>query len=160
MDKGQSCLPLGIGWPYCCSVAKSRLTLCDPMDCSMPGFPVFHYLLEFAQIYVHWVSDIIQPFHSLLPPFSCPQSGSSLMSQLFASTGQSTGASVSASVLPMNIQGWFLEYLTGLISLQFKNSQESSPTPQFKSINSSALSFLYSPTLTFIHDYWKNHSFD
>ena len=124
MDKGQSCLPLGIGWPYCCSVAKSRLTLCDPMDCSMPGFPVFHYLLEFAQIHVHWVGDIIQPFHSLSPPFSCPQSspasGSSLMSQLFASSGQSTGASVSASVLPMNIQGWFPEYLIGLISLQLK----------------------------------------
>ena len=69
-------------------------------------------------------------------------------------------ASASASVLPMNIEGWFPLGLTSLISFQFKVSQESSPTPQIKSINSSALSFLYSPTLIFIHDYWKNHCFD
>ena len=74
-------------------------------------------------------------------------------SQFFSSGGQSTGASVSALVLLMNIQGWFLLGLTG-------DSQESSPTPQFKSINSSVLSFLYSPTFTSIHDHWKNHRFD
>ena len=66
----------------------------------------------------------------------------------------SIGVSTSASVLPMNIQDWFPLGLTGWISL------ESSPTPQFKSINSSVLSSHYSPTLTSIHDYWKNHSFD
>ena len=66
--------------------------------------------------------------------------------------------SASASVLPMNIQDWFPLGWTGWIYLQ--SSQESSPTPQFKSINSWMLSFLYSPTLTSIHDYWKNHSFD
>ena len=70
------------------------------------------------------------------------------------------GVSASASVLPMNIQGWFPLGWTGWISLQSKDSQESSPTPQFKSISSSVLSFLYGPTLTSIHDYWKNHSFD
>ena len=70
------------------------------------------------------------------------------MSQFCASGGQNTGASASASVLPMNIQDWFPLGLTGLISLSPKDSQESSPTPQFKSINSSALSFLYGPTLT------------
>ena len=70
------------------------------------------------------------------------------------------GVSASASVFPMNIQDWFPLGLTGLISLQPRDSQESSPTPLFKSINSSALSFLYSPTLTSIHDYWKNHSLD
>ena len=69
-----------------------------------------------------------------------------------------TGASASASVLPMNIQDWFPLGLTGWISLQSKGL--SSPTPQFKSINSSALSFLYGPILTSIHDHWKNHSFD
>ena len=53
----------------CCLVAQSCLTLCDPMDCSTPGFPVLHYLLEFAQIHVHWVSDTMQPSHSLSPPF-------------------------------------------------------------------------------------------
>ena len=55
-------------WKCCCSVAKSSPTLCNPMDCSMSGFPVFHYLLEFAQIHVHWVSDAIQPFHPLSLP--------------------------------------------------------------------------------------------
>ena len=72
----------------------------------------------------------------------------------------SIGVSASAAVLPMNIQDWFLE--DGLVgsSCSPRDSQESSPTPQFKSINSSALRFLYSPTLTFIHDYGKNHSFD
>ena len=50
-----------------CSVAKSCLTLCDPMDSSTPGFPVLHYLLEFAQTHVHWVSDAIQPSHPLSP---------------------------------------------------------------------------------------------
>ena len=74
--------------------------------------------------------------------------------------GLSIGASASASVLPMNIQNWFPLGLTGLISLQSKGLSESSPTSQFKSINSLALSFLYGLTLTSIHDYWKNHSFD
>ena len=82
------------------------------------------------------------------------------MSRLFASGGQSIGASASASVLPMNIQGWFPLGLTGLISLQSRDSQESSPTPQFKSINSSVLNLLYGPTLTSIHDYGKTHSFN
>ena len=78
------------------------------------------------------------------------------MSQLFASGSQSIGASALASVLPVNIQYWFPLRLTGWISLQSKDSQESSLAPPFESINSSALS----PTLTSIPDYWKNHSFD
>ena len=138
-------------------------TLCNPMDCSTPGFPVLHHLLEFAQ--THWVSDAIQPSH---PPSSrspsaltqsFPSSGSFQMSQLFTWGGQSIGVSASVSFLPMNTQDWSLGW-TGWISLQYRYSQESSPTPQFKSINSSALSFLYSPTLTSIHDYWENHSLD
>ena len=52
---------------FCCSVTKSCLTLCDSMNCSTPGFPVLHYLLEFAQIHEHWVNDAIQPFHPLSP---------------------------------------------------------------------------------------------
>ena len=79
------------------------------------------------------------------------------MSQLFVSHGQSTGAS-SASGLPMNIQGWFPLGLTGLILLS--KGPSTSPAPQFKSIISSTLSLPYGPTLTFVHDYWKNHSFD
>ena len=77
------------------------------------------------------------------------------------SGGQSTGVSPSTSVLPTNTQDWSPLGWTGWISLQSKvEYQESSPTPQFKSINSLALSFLYSPTLTSIHNYWKNHSLD
>ena len=137
----------------------------EPMNWSMPGFLAF---LEFAQTHVHWVGDAIQPsFLSSVTPFSSclqsfPASGSFPMScQLFASGGQSIGASGSTSVLPMNIQGWFHLGLTGLISLQSKvDSQESSPASEFKSINSLALSFLYGLTLTSIHDYWKNHRFD
>ena len=94
------------------------------------------------------------------PLQSFPASESFLMSQLFPSGGQIIGAWASASVLPMNIQDWFPLAWTGWISLQSKDSQESSPTPQFKSINSSVLSFLYSPTLTSIHDYRKNQGFD
>ena len=78
-----------------------------------------------------------------------------LRSQLFASGGQSIRASASASVLPMNTQDWSPLGWTGWIPCSPRDSQESSPTPQFKSINSSVLSFLYSPTLTSIHDYWK-----
>ena len=97
---------------------------------------------------------------SVIPFSSCPQSfpesGSFQMSQLFPSDGQSIGVSASTSVLPMNTQDWSPLGWTGWMSFQSKGlSKESSPTPQFKSINSLALSFLYSPTLTSIHDYGK-----
>ena len=87
-------------------------------------------------------------------------SGSFLMSQLFASGGQRIGASSSTSVLPINIQGWFSLGLIGLISLLSKELSRVYPTLQFKSIHFSVLSFLYSPTLTSIHDHWKNYSID
>ena len=81
-------------------------------------------------------------------------------SQLFASGDQRIRVSDSTSVLPMNIQGWFpLGWLIWSLCCR-RDSQEYSPTPQFKSINFSVLKLLYSPTLTFIHDYWKKHSFD
>ena len=103
------------------------------------------------------ISSSVAPFSSC--PRSFPASGSFPMTWLLASCCQSIGAS--ASVLPMNIQGWFLLGLTGLISLQSKeDSQESSPTPQFESINSLVLNLLHGPTLTSVHDYWKNHSCD
>ena len=76
------------------------------------------------------------------------------------SGGQSIGASPLASDLPMSIQGWFPLGLTVSISLLSRDSQESSPAPQFESINPSVFSFLYGPTLTSVHDYWKDHSFD
>ena len=107
------------------SVAQSCLIpLCDPMDCSMSGFPVHHQLSELTQTHVHRVNDAMQPSHplsSLLSRLqSFPASGSFPTSQLFKSGCHSIGASASASVLPMNIQGWFPLGLTGLISLQSK----------------------------------------
>ena len=59
-------------WVCCCSITKSRLTLCNPMDCSTPGFPVVHCLLEFAQTHVHWVDNAIQPYHPILPRSPLP----------------------------------------------------------------------------------------
>ena len=96
----------------------------------------------------------------LLPPSIDPESGSFPVNWLFASSGQSTGNSTSTSAFPMNIQDWFPLELTGLISLQSKGLQESPPTPQFESINFSVLSLLYGPTIKYIHEYWKDHSFD
>ena len=100
---------------------------------------------------------------SSVTPLSCPQSfpasESFPMSRLFASGGQSTGASASASVLPMNIQGWFPLGWTGLVPCSPRDSQESSPA-QFESINSLAISLLYGSTLTSIHDSGKNHNFE
>ena len=96
----------------------------------------------------------------LHPPKSFPESGSFQMSQFFVSGGQSIGVSASTSVLPMNTQDCFPLGWTGWISLQSKGLSRVFSNTTVKSISSSALSFLYSPTLTSIHDYWKNHSFD
>ena len=96
------------------------------------------------------ISSSVISFYSW--PQSFPESGSFQMSQLFASGGQSIGISASTWVFPMNTQDWSLGWI-GWISLQFKGLPESSPTPQFKSTKSSALSFLYGPNLTSIHDY-------
>ena len=94
------------------------------------------------------------------PPSILPNIRIFSMRWFFASGGQSIGISASASVLPMNIQDWFpLDWLVGS-PCSPKDSQESSPTSWFKSINSSAFSFLYSPALTSILDSWKNHSLD
>ena len=149
----------------CCSAAQSCPTVCDPKDCSMPGFPVLHHLLELAQTHVHWVRDAIQPSHSLFIPFSsCPQSfpesGSFLMSQLFTSGGQSIAVSASASVLPVNLQDWFPLGLTSLISLQSKGLSRVFTNTTVQKHQFLWLSLLYDPTPTSIHDYWKNQSFD
>ena len=121
-----------ISWPQwtgnsnsfvgCCSVMQLCWTLCDPMDCSTPDFPVLQHLLEFAQTHVHWVSDVIQTISSSVIPFSSclqsfPASGSFPMSQLFTAGGQGIGVLASAWVLPMNFQGWLPLGLTDLISL-------------------------------------------
>ena len=99
------------------------------------------------------ISSSLIPFSSCLQSF--PASESFPVSQF-----SSGGVSASASVLPMNIQDWFPLGLTVWSPHSPQGSKESFPTPQFKNINSSMLTFLYSPTLTSIYDYWKNHSFD
>ena len=105
------------------SGAQSCPTLCDPMDCSTPGFSVHRQLLELTQTSVHWVSDAIWPSHpssSPSPPAFNLSQQQGLLSQFFSSGGQSIGASASASALPMNIQDWFPLGWTGWISLQSK----------------------------------------
>ena len=101
------------------------------------------------------ISSSVVPFSSRLQSF--PSSGHFLMSQFFTSGGQNIGVSASASVLPMNIQDWFPLGWTGWISLQSKRlSKESLPHHNSKA----SILWLYSPTLTSIHDIWKKHSLD
>ena len=104
------------------------------------------------------ISSSVVPFSSC--PQSFPASGSFLMNQFFASGDHSIGASAPASVFPMNVQDWFPLGWTGWISLQSKGLSRVFSKPQFKSINSLALSFLYDLVLTSIPDFWENHSFD
>ena len=114
-------------------VTQSCLTLCDPMVCSTPGFPVLHHLPEFAQAHVHWVSDAIQPSYPLSSPSPLapnPSQHQSLFQWLGFShqvAKVSIGASASASVLEMNIQGWFSLGLTSLTSLQSKRFLKTLP---------------------------------
>ena len=146
------------------SVAHLCPTLCDPMNRNTPGLPVHHHLPKFTQIRPssRWCHPAI--LSSVVPsssfPQSLPASKSFPMSQLFTWGGQSTGVSTLASFLPKKSQGWSPQ--NGLVGFPCspRDSQESSPTPQLKSINSSALSFLHSPTLTSIHAHWENHSLD
>ena len=138
--------------------------LCDPMDASTPGLPVHHQLQEFTQTHVHWVSDAIQPSHPLSSP-SPPALNLSQHQGLFQWVSSSHQV---AKVLELQLQHQSLQWIfrtdflyDGLVwsPCSPRDSQESSPKPQFRSINSLVLTFLY-PTLTSIHDYWKNHSFD
>ena len=104
-----------------CSVAKSYPILFNSINCSLPDSFVLHYLSEFAQTRIYWASDAILPSSVALfspCPHSFPVSGSFPMSRLFASGGQSIGAST--SILPMNNHGWFILGLTSLISLLSK----------------------------------------
>ena len=124
--------------------------------CSSPTPGVYPNLCPLSPWCRPTISSSVVPFSSCLQ--SSPASGSFQMSYFFAWGGQSIGVSASASVLPMKVQDWFPLGLTGLISLQSKGP--SRVFQEFKRINSSALSLLYNPTLTSIHDYWKNHSLD
>ena len=145
-------------------VTQPYPTLCNSMNRSTPGFPVHHQLPESTQTHVHWVGDAIQPSHPLLSP-SPPALNLSQHQGLFKWVSSPHHV---AKVLECQLQyqpyqwtprtdplGW-----TSGSPCSPRDSQESSPTPKFKSINSSTLSFLYSPTLTSIHHHWKNHSLD
>ena len=123
--------------------------------CPSPTLGVHSNSCSWSQRCYPTISSSVVSFSSC--PQSLPASECFPMSQLFTWGGQSTGVSALASFLPKNTQDWSPLEWTGWISLESKDSQESSPTPQFKSINSLALSFLHSPTLTSIHDHWKNH---
>ena len=107
-----------------CSVTKSCLTLCDPMNCSMPGLPVLHYLHEFAQTHVHWVGDVIQPSHPLSPLLLFPSvfpSISVFSKELtLSSRWLKSGVLALALVLLKDIHGWLPLGLTGLIFLLSK----------------------------------------
>ena len=146
------------------SVAQLCPPLCDPMNCNMPGIPVHHQLLEFTQTHVHWIGDAIQPSHPLSSPFP-PALNLSQHQGLFKWVSSSYQV---AKILEFQIQHQSFQWTPRTDFLQNglvvspcspKDSQESSPTPQFKSINS-AVSSLYSLTLTSLHDHWKNHSLD
>ena len=104
------------------------------------------------------ISSSVVPFSSC--PQSLPASESFPMSQPFTLGGQSIGISALASIPPINTQDWSPLEWTSWISLQSKGLKSLLQQPQLKSINSLALSFLHSPTLTSIHDHWKNHSLD
>ena len=145
--------------------SQSYLTLCDTMNCSTPGLPVHHQLPEFTQIHIHRVSDAIQPSHLLSYP-SPPALNPSQHQSLFQLVNSSKEV---AKLLEFQLQHHCFQgspradlLQNGLVGSPCspRDSQESSPTPQFKSSNSSALSFLHSPTLTSIHDHRKNHSLD
>ena len=146
------------------SAAQLCPTLCDPVNCSTPGFPVLHYLLEFAQTYVHWVSDTIQPSHPLSSPSPSapnPPSIRVFSNEWVLRIRWPKNWSFCFSINPSNEYSGLISFrIDWLDLLAVQGTLKSSPSPQFKSIHSSALSFLYGPTLTSILDYWKNHSFD
>ena len=122
----------------CCSTAKSCPTLCNPIDCSMPGFPVLHYPPEFAQTHVHWDSDAIQSSHPLSPS-SLPDLKLSQDQGLFQWVSSLHQV---AKVLELQLQNQSFQWYSGLISFSIdcwslcspRDSQESTPAPQFESI--------------------------
>ena len=126
--------------------------------CPSPTPRVYSNSCPFSQWCHPAISSSVIPFSSC--PQSLPVSESFPMSQFFTWGGQSIGVSALASVFPMNTQDWFPLEWTGWISLQSKGLSRVFSNTTVQTINSSALSFLYSPTLTSIHDNWENYSFD
>ena len=144
---------------FCCSVTKSCPTMCNPMDWSMPAFPVLHYLPELAQTHVHWVSDssvilccLLLLLSSIFPSIRVFSNESALhimWPKYWSISFNISPSNGYSGLIPFKID-WF-----NLLSVQGILKKESSPAPWFESINSLALSLLYGPTLTSIYDYWK-----
>ena len=149
----------------CCSVAQLCLSSCNTMDSSMPGFLFHHHIKKMAQFHVHSDGDDIQASSPLSstssPAFNLSQhQGLFHLSQFFDQVDK---------VLEFQFQHQSFQWIVRIDFLQdwlvwspcsLGDSQVSTPTSQFKSINSLVLSFLYSPTLISIHHYWKNCNFD
>ena len=146
------------GWQHCFSVTQSCLPLYDSMECSMPGFPILHHLMELAQTHIHWIGDAIRPSH----PLSSPSPPAFSLSQHQGLFQWVSSFHQVAKVLEFQLQhqsfqwifrvDFLLDWLVWS-SCSPRDSQEFSPAPQFESINSLALSLLYGPTLTSIHSY-------
>ena len=145
------------------SVAQLCLTLCNPMDCNMPSLPDHHQRPEFNQTHVQWVGDAFQP--------SLPLSSPSLLTfRLSQHQGLFKWVlhirwpkywSFSFNISPSNeYSGLIFFRMDWLDLLTAQGTLKSSPTPQFKRISSLAFGVLYRPTLTSMHDSWKDHSFD
>ena len=149
----------------CCSVAHSRPTLCNLVDCTTPGFPVAHHLLRFAQVHVDYFNDAIQQAISssdalFFCPLSFPAWGTFPMSQLFMSDDENIRASASASILQWVFRVDFPEDWLVWSPCCPGEFQESSPAPQFKGTTSLAFCLLYCPALTTVHDHWEYYSLD
>ena len=147
------------------SVTQPCLTLCNPMNCIMPGIPVHHQFPEFTQTHAYRVGDAIWPSHPLSSP-SPPAPNPSQHQGLFKWFNSSHEV---AKVLEIQLQHQSFLWTArtdllhnGLVGSPCSpmDSQESSPTPQLKSINSLVLSLFFGPALTSIHYDWKNHTFD
>jgi len=166
LNLNDQCMNLGL--PFLLqfsSVIQSCLTLCNPRNCSTPGFAVCHQLQELAQTHVHQNVDAIQSSHPLSSP-SPPAFNLSHHQSLFKWVSSSHQVT---KILELQLQHQSFQWIfridflyDGLVESPCspRDSQESSLTPRFKGISSSTFSFLYSLTFTSMHDYWKNHSFD
>ena len=147
------------------SQSQTWLSEWSELNCCMLAFPVLHYLFEYTQTQVHWFSDATQTSH----PLSSPSLPAFNLSQRQGLCRWVSSMHQVAKVLELQLQHQSFQWIFGTDFLSDwlvrspccpRDSLESSPTPQFKSINSLVLSLLYGPTLTSIHDHWKNHSFD
>ena len=167
---GRSCLfpesPTGL----LLFTAQWHLTVCNPVDCSTPGFPVHHHLPEYAQTHVHWVGDATQPPHSLSPPSPPASVFPSIRvfpNELTLHIRWPKYWSFSYSISSANEYLGLISFRTDLKDQTFRfdllvvqGTLKNLLQDQLESINSSALSDVYGPTLASIHEYWKNHSFD